>query len=81
MTSPAVIGQRDFFRFVLTKRDTANPPCRRGRLRYCGSKFRWNVNGPGTALIQSCKLNKLVKSPFAGEMQIYNFKARIDLIS
>ena len=38
-------------------------------------------NGPGTALIQSCKLKKLAKSPFAGEMQIYNFKARIDLIS
>ena len=81
MTSPALIGQRDFFRIVLTTRGTASPPSRRGRLRYCGSKSRWNVNGPGTALIQSCKLKKLAKSPFAGEMQIYNFKARIDLIS
>lgn len=81
MTSLAVIGQIDFFRIVLTTRDTASPPSRRGRLRYCGSKSRWNVNGPGTALIQSCKLKKLATCPFAGEMQIYNFKARIDLIS
>ena len=81
MTSPALIGQRDFFRIVLTTRDTASPPRRRGRLRYYGSKSRWNVNGPETALIESCKLKKLAKSPFAGEMQIYNFKARIDLIS
>ena len=81
MTSPAVIGQIDFFRIVLTTRDTASPSRRRGRLRYCGSKFRWNVNGPGTALIQSCKLKTPAKSPFAGEMQIFNFKARIDLIS
>jgi len=81
MTSPALIGQRDFFRIVLTTRDTASPPRRRGRLRYCGSKPRWNVNGPATALIQSCKLKTLAKSLFAGEMQIYNFKARIDLIS
>ena len=78
-----MIGQRDFVRIVLTTRDTVSvsPPRRRGRVRYCGSKSRWNVNGPGTALIQSCKLKKLAKSPFAGEMQIYNFKARIDLIS
>lgn len=81
MTSPTVIRQRDLFRIVLTTRDTASSPRRRGRLRYCGSKSRWDVNGPGTALIQSCKLKKLAKSPFAGEMQIYNFKGRIDLIS
>ena len=81
MTSPTVIRPRDLFRIVLTTRDTASSPRRRGRLCYCGRKSRWDVNGPGTALIQSCKLKKLAKSPFAGEMQIYNFKARIDLIS